>query len=357
MIHFIVSFTDNADATPMGQALRSLGVPHAFYARRVSMNYRNRLQLLLLRLPRLLLHAIAAAHWSFVRAPVRAQTVVVSSDLEALVFGLFRWWYRREVKIALLGFILTLRSKPWLDALRLRYFRWVFGAADLVLVYSGLELKRYNSLFPASKAKFRFLHYGLHMWAHEQEHDFVEPDRGPILTAGRSGRDYALLTRVLARTPRQLRIVCDNAAALEGCARSPNITVLSACHGNDYVNELRAAGIVIVPLSVDDVSAGQMVLMQAMAYRKPVIITRTTTVTEYVDEDSGVLLVPMGDGEALARAIARLCDQPALARSLAERAYATYAASFSMEAFMERLCRTLNAPATVAGGGAVARAQ
>ncbi len=341
----------------MGRALRQLGVPHAFFARRVSMNYRSRLQLLVLRLPRLLLHAVAAARWSFGRTPVPAQTVVVSSDFEALVFGLFRWWGRRDVKIVLLGFILTLRNMPWLDALRLWYFRKVFRAADLVLCYSSLERERYCRLFPESRAKFRFLHYGLHIWAHEQEQEFVDPASGPVLSAGRSGRDYALLTRVMAGSAHQLRIVCDNAGALDGCPSSPNISVLSACHGDDYVNELRAAGIVVVPLAVDDVSAGQMVLMQAMAYRKPVIITHTATVSEYVDEGSGVLLVPMGDGAALAAAIARLRDDPALAKRMAEAAYATYLQKFSMEAFMERLCLAVEAGASASrlGAGAITR--
>jgi glycosyltransferase involved in cell wall biosynthesis len=309
------------------------------------LNYRSRLQLLMLRLPRLLLHAVSAARWSFVRSPAPARTVVVSSDFEALVFGLFRWWCRRDVKIVLLGFILTLRNKPWLDALRLWYFRKVFRAADLVLCYSSVERERYCRLFPESRAKFRFLHYGLHIWAHEEQHEFVDPASGPLFSAGRSGRDYALLTRVVAGLAHQLRIVCDNSAALEGCPSSPNITVLSACHGDDYVRELRAAGIVIVPLAVDDVSAGQMVLMQAMAYRKPIIITQTATVSDYVDESSGVLFVPMADGAALAAAIGRLRDDPALARRMADAAYATYLQKFSMEAFMERLCRAVGAAA------------
>lgn len=101
-----------------------------------------------------------------------------------------------------------------------------------------------------------------------------------------------------------------------------------------------------------------MVLMQAMAYRKPVIITYTATVAEYVSEGSGVLLVPMVDGRELVRAIDRLSKNPGLARVLASRAYATYLARFSMEAFMERVCRVLEASSsesqdvTVTAGGA-----
>jgi glycosyltransferase involved in cell wall biosynthesis len=343
MIHFVVSFTNNADSTPMGQALRALGVEHSFYARALSMNYRSRLQLLLWRLPRLLIHACAAARWSFSQSSRPPRSIVVGSDLEAVVFALFRWLSRREVDIVLLGFILTRRHIRWLDALRLAYFRQVFRVADLVLCYSSLERERYAGLFPDSRAKVRFVHYGLHIWGHEQAHEFVDSALGPVLAAGRSGRDYALLTRVLARSRRELRIVCDRAAALEGCHPSANITVLTNCHGDDYVRELRAAAIVVVPLAVDDVSAGQMVLMQAMAYRKPVIITRTSTVAEYVDEDSGVMLVPMSDDAALARAITQLSDQPALARRMAERAYAAYLARFSMAAFMERVCRAAGA--------------
>ena len=52
-----------------------------------------------------------------------------------------------------------------------------------------------------------------------------------------------------------------------------------------------------------------MVLIQAMAYCRPVIITRTATTEEYVEHGINAYLVPLGDAHALRDAI-RLLIRP-----------------------------------------------
>lgn len=60
---------------------------------------------------------------------------------------------------------------------------------------------------------------------------------------------------------------------------------------------------------------------EAVAMGKPVITADTPAIRELFDEHS-LYLIPPGDPEALARAIVRLRDDPALRRTLAERARA-----------------------------------
>jgi glycosyltransferase involved in cell wall biosynthesis len=57
-----------------------------------------------------------------------------------------------------------------------------------------------------------------------------------------------------------------------------------------------------------------LVLLEAMAAARPVVASRVATIPEVVvDEETG-LLVPVGDPRALAEALARLAEQPELAR-------------------------------------------
>lgn len=70
--------------------------------------------------------------------------------------------------------------------------------------------------------------------------------------------------------------------------------------------ELTAAHAIVMPSFAEGLP---MVLMEAMAAGRPVISTYVAGIPELVTPDCG-WLVPAGDAEALAGAIARLCDAP-----------------------------------------------
>jgi colanic acid/amylovoran biosynthesis glycosyltransferase len=63
-------------------------------------------------------------------------------------------------------------------------------------------------------------------------------------------------------------------------------------------------------------------LMEAMAAGAPVVSTRVSGIPELIEEEREGLLVPSGDSRALADALARLLDDPALRRRLAAGARA-----------------------------------
>lgn len=78
------------------------------------------------------------------------------------------------------------------------------------------------------------------------------------------------------------------------------------------------------------------VLLEAMAAGVPAVAAAVGGVPETVTDEESALVVPPGNAEALARAIARLLDDPELAARLAAAGTAR-AAAFSPEAYMKRL--------------------
>jgi glycosyltransferase involved in cell wall biosynthesis len=337
LIHFTITFADDPSDSPLAHALRELGIPHRLIAKRVSLRYRKRIWLILVGLPRLFRVAVGFAWRSLMLEKPRPDVIVVGSHLEAVVFALGRFLLRRRAKICLLGFIYTSRSRPWLDRLRRTYFTCLFGLIDGVFCHSRLEVTRYQEIFSSGAGKFLFLPYGLHIDGFDRHHPFVPAASGPALSAGRSGRDYQLLTNVFSSNGLPLRIVCDRARALEGCSMAPNISVLQDCFDERYLDELRKASVVIVPLSVGDISAGQMVIIQAMAYRKPIIATRTPTVEDYLSHGVDSLLVSPGDRIELQVALDRVYRDPEFAAKIGERAYARYVEAYSMRSFISRI--------------------
>lgn len=348
MIHFLLTFAKDASSSPFARALQDLHVEHRIFSERISFRYRYRIRLIVVDWPRLGLFALKSAWQSLARSRPRPDAVVVESHLEALIFGLARQvLFRRKPTIHMLGFIYTQRQNSLLGALRRLYFSWVFSLIDGVICFSVLEIARYKALFPRAQSLFRYIPYGLHINGYEEniEHCGRAIDPGAyVFSAGRSGRDYKTLFEAFHTINQPLHVACDSATTLSGCVSSPNITVLRNCYDASYRQELSNASIVAVPLAVEDISAGQMVLIQGMAYCKPLVVTRTATVEEYLTDGVNALLVPRGDSLAMRRAIERLLSDSELALHLAKNAMHAYRTKHSMGAYVANIVAAVSNP-------------
>ena len=80
-----------------------------------------------------------------------------------------------------------------------------------------------------------------------------------------------------------------------------------------------------------------VVLMEAMSCGLPVVASRLSGIPELVRDEETGLLVPPGDGTAIAAALRRLSDDPALRRRLGAAARATVVADFDLAANARRL--------------------
>jgi glycosyltransferase involved in cell wall biosynthesis len=93
-----------------------------------------------------------------------------------------------------------------------------------------------------------------------------------------------------------------------------------------------------------------LVLLEAMAYRIPIVASRVSAIPEIVEDGKTGLLVPPGDSEALADAVIRLLDRPEEGRTMGKKGRDRLEAEFSVKKMVmetERLYdRLLSAPAT-----------
>lgn len=341
MVHFLLIFSNNAENSPFAMALREMGVAHRIFSERVLLRYSNRIKLLLVGWPKLIWFALMSAWKSLGRSYPYPDAVVVGSHLEALIFWGFRCMHlRRKPKIFLIGFIYTGRKSRMATLLRRLYFNAVFFLIDGIVCHSALEVGRYESLFPAGRKKFHYIPYGLHVDGYEQQVGVADTE-SYALSAGRSGRDYPTLCRAFDAIDLPLHVVCDSKQALKGCVGGRNIKVLQGCYDDAYLGELGAASMVIVPLAVEDISAGQMVILQAMAFKKPLIVTKTPTVDEYLVDGENAILVPMGDVDALRAAVDLLRSDSGLRKRLALNAFHDFERKHSMRAFIRNIVDVL----------------
>ena len=97
-------------------------------------------------------------------------------------------------------------------------------------------------------------------------------------------------------------------------------------------------------------------LMEAMAVRMPVVATRTGSIPELVDESCGIL-VEQRDPAALAEALGRLIEDPALRGRLGENGRHKVLAEFETSETTKRLAGLIFASAPWNEAGSAAKGQ
>ncbi len=282
---------------------------------------------------------LAAFAFTSVRRALRqhpaVSTLVVATDAELIGAALASALARRRPRRVLLGFIYTARASNLLSRLRLRLFKTILYLADGVICYSRHEAERYAALFALGATRFVSIPYGLHVSDTSRAPDDSHPY---VLSAGRSGRDYATLARAAALLPAvRFRIICDSLAPLSGIQFPANVEVLRSCVGGEYFDVLRRALLVVVPLTYEEISSGQMVLLQAKALGKAAIVTRTPTSIEYGEHMQDLFFVEAGDPQQLSEAIELLASNESLRSEMGRRASEQYREVHSMTAFARNL--------------------
>jgi glycosyltransferase involved in cell wall biosynthesis len=170
-------------------------------------------------------------------------------------------------------------------------------------------------------------------------------EEGRLLFVGRlierKGAEFAI--RALAELRRRgrgarLTVAGDGAdrPRLEALVRElglSGVVELAGALSHDAVAErYRTASVLLMPAVTDwkgEQEGFGMVLVEAMASGLPVVATRSGGIPDVVTDGATGLLVPERDATALAGAVARLLDDPALAERLAASARADLDARFS----------------------------
>lgn len=343
MIHFFAIFSKNARQTELGMALQRIGVEHDIFSDRINLAYKHRFKHLFVNLPRL---AIFSAKMSYASLTSRTKPryAVLGSDIEILMYALVRAVTRRDTRIVMSSFIFTQRKSPFENAVRRHYYDLVLARTALIVVHSSLEIERYAKLFPRAKNKFRFIPWGGHLEQRKQLVEFgngIHNERFTIVTAGRSGRDYPTLYAAIHDLDVELNVICDYLKTQINPQSKAKVNLLQSCYGTDYLEQIAKADLVVIPLAVEDISAGQMVLIQAMALGKAIIVTDTPTIRDYATDRHDAWLVKPRDKAAMRDAISALITDNDLRTTLGRNASETYDRNHTNEAQLRKLVAEL----------------
>ena len=179
-----------------------------------------------------------------------------------------------------------------------------------------------------------------------------QPDVPMLLFSGRliprKGVHFLLRAMPLILAKRKVRLVITGDGHCreewEALSRELGLAHLVEFAGfvsNERLSELfRSCSIYVHPAIYDernDTEGLGVVLIEALRNRKPVVASGIGGIVDIIKDESTGLLVPEKNPAALAQAVLRLLEDPALARRLGEQGYAYATEAFDWDRITDRL--------------------
>jgi glycosyltransferase involved in cell wall biosynthesis len=132
-----------------------------------------------------------------------------------------------------------------------------------------------------------------------------------ILAVGQEQRDYQTLLKAIEGTNLRLIVVASSPWSTSKIQIKDmgKVTIVSHIPYTELRMLYAKARLVVVPLFDVDYAAGVNALLEAMAMAKPLIVTQTRGITDYVVDNETAVFVPPGDPHALQNALLSLWDR------------------------------------------------
>lgn len=161
-----------------------------------------------------------------------------------------------------------------------------------------------------------------------------------LYSVGRSCRDYRTLMAAAKQSSHHF-IVVSSDAALQGISIPDNVTVYRNAFGEMADELMKNAAAVIIPLEKSTCPSGELTLLEAMCFGKPVIVTKSLITEEYITNGWDGLLVPGGDPDAIVNAIDTLLINPDRATAMGQQARQTALKNHTMDIYSKNIINTI----------------
>ena len=222
--------------------------------------------------------------------------IICLNPLVGIFLGIFN---KRDKEITLAGFLFEPKKNKLYYYLRKQLVNKTLQNVNNVMVYSSKEIDYYATVFPSYQDKFKFVHYGLD-YDNQRAYQGSLPAKY-IFSGGGSNRDYDTLVKAVETS--KLSMPCVIATQpWRVSAHGSNVQVLSDVVVETFGDVLGKSEVLVLSLKDVELSAGHMVMLQAMSLGVPIIVNDIPSVRDYVNE-SLVTFYPSGDFEKLAQII------------------------------------------------------
>jgi len=169
--------------------------------------------------------------------------------------------------------------------------RWALKSHPAIIYHSSIQQAYYETVYKGLIQQSRFIPFGANL---EEFYPQGLPTAGYVLSFGYGKRDYPTLLSAWREidTSAQLFIMGDTTIESRG-----NIVSFPKSPVSVLKQYIAGCLFVVIPLPVFNYSYGQMSFLQSMAMGKPVIVTRTPSSIDYLQDAQGAFWVNPYDKE------------------------------------------------------------
>lgn len=264
--------------------------------------------------------------------------VILGNRRTTLLLGLLYHIYKPK-RVSLAGYEIIFNFK---DNLRnkavILMWRIAVRKVDQLIVMSGSEREYLAKVFRVALDKIKTIPF------YAENADYIGPDPdGYVFAAGRMERDFITLLQALQQTELKAVIVADaSQRELLEPLKSDNITVFYNIPKQQYLDLLEKARMVVVPLYKGAASRGQVVILEAMKYGKPVVCSNVPGTVDYIEDGKTGLLVEAESTSQMRSILERYYHDTDVLNRLGKTAYETQRKKFSHDVFIQNYLDTIH---------------
>jgi len=242
--------------------------------------------------------------------------------------------------ISICGFLFENKKNKLYLMLRKAFVIFCYKSVNKICVYGENEVKHYENIFPELKGKFQYVKYGRD-FHYKDKKDLCYED-AYIASGGRSNRCYETLCKAMQILKgRGITENCLVATRPECVTANMEKSPVKFQYGitlNQFGSFIKHSCLFVLPLLNTKISAGHMVMMEAMANGKPIVVTDIPAIRDYVN-NSQVIFYNADDAEDMANKIQNALQKigtPEI-NDMVERSKALYENEYSFKALLKRI--------------------
>jgi glycosyltransferase involved in cell wall biosynthesis len=165
-----------------------------------------------------------------------------------------------------------------------------------------------------------------------------------VLAVGREQRDYATLLRAISGTGLRLVVVASSPWSTSQIQmdETKEVTVLSHIPYRALRDLYARARLIAVPVFDVDYAAGVNTVLEAMAMARPLIVSRTRGITDYVVHDETGIYVSPGDAKELRDAILSLWGRTKERHRLGANARQAIDERMNLDVYVDRVVQIVH---------------
>ena len=217
-----------------------------------------------------------------------------------------------------------------------RYMKYIVSSkyVDSLLVLSKEYIKTCSEELGISTGKFQVIPFGVP----DNYGKYESVTQGDYaLAIGRSNRDYDWLIEEWKNIDLPLRIICDE-FTYKG-KLPDNVSIFDNVSGEKQYPQIMGSKIIIIPIKDESICSGDTVLLTALSFKKTVIVTAPSTLSEmYIIDGVNGFCVSKEHG-SLAKCLEKACG---VEREFGEKARESYLSSFSRYSMGKNIGNILN---------------